>query len=129
MTIDDKIRDEKQRYEINREAAKISAKTTDIPYKYEYLTGEEIIPLQLIEQIKFQYAPFRKALEKQTKTIEDQGEKQVKAIEEHSKPLLKSNKIEEHRKIRTIKDVIPEENISEDAKTLKLYEIIEIEKQ
>ena len=40
MTIDDKIRDEKLQYEINREAAKISAKTLDAPYKYEYLTGE-----------------------------------------------------------------------------------------
>ena len=31
MTIDDKIRDEKLRFEINREAAKISAKTQDTP--------------------------------------------------------------------------------------------------
>ena len=67
MAIDDKIRDEKLRYEINREATKISAKTTDTPYKYEYLTGEEIIPAdqkQLIEQIKFKYSPLGKALEK-----------------------------------------------------------------
>ena len=52
MTIDDKIRDEKLRYEINREAAKISAKTLGTPYKCGYLTGEEIIPSdqkQLIE--------------------------------------------------------------------------------
>ena len=85
MPIDDKIRDEKLPYEINGEAAKISAKTLDTPYKYEYLTGEEIIPSdqkQLIEQIKFQYGPLGKALEKQTKTIEDQGEKQIKAIQD-----------------------------------------------
>ena len=34
----------------------------------------------MIEQIKFQYGPLGKALEKQTKTIGDQGEKQIKAI-------------------------------------------------
>ena len=96
---------------------KFRKKTLDTPYKYEYLTGEEIIPSdqkQLIEQIKFQYGPLGKALEKQTKTIEDQREKQVKAIEEHNKQLLKSNDIKEHR--RAIKDVIPEDKISEDAK-------------
>ena len=113
MTTDDKIRDEKLRYEINGEAAKISAKQLDTSYKYEYLTGEEIIPSdqkQLIEQIKFQYGPLGKALEKPKKTIEDQGEKQVKAIEENSKQLLKSNKIQ------TIKDINLEDKISEDAK-------------
>ena len=40
---------------------------------------------QLIDQIKLKYGLLGKALEKQTKTIEDQREKQVKAIEEHSK--------------------------------------------
>ena len=43
MTIDDNIREEKEN-EINRETAKISAKALDVPCKYEYLTGEEIIP-------------------------------------------------------------------------------------
>ena len=44
MTIDDKIRDEKLQYGINREAAKISALTFGKIDKYEYLTGEEILP-------------------------------------------------------------------------------------
>ena len=34
---------------------------------------------QIIEQAKFTYSPLGKAFEKQTKTIEDQGEKQIKA--------------------------------------------------
>ena len=54
-------------------------------YKYEYLTGEEIIPSdqkKLTEEIKFQYGTLGEALEKQTKTIEDQGEKQIKAIQD-----------------------------------------------
>ena len=36
----------------------------------------------MIEQIKFKYGLLGKALEKQTKTIEDQGEKQIKAIQD-----------------------------------------------
>ena len=35
---------------------------------------------RVIEQAKFNYSPLRKALEKQTKTIEDQRKKQIKAI-------------------------------------------------
>ena len=31
----------------------------------------------IIEQAKFTYSPLRKAFEKQTKTIQDQGQKQV----------------------------------------------------
>ena len=44
MTIDDKIRDEKLQYDINREAAKISALSSGKIDKYEYLRGEEILP-------------------------------------------------------------------------------------
>ena len=44
MTIDDQIRDEKLQYDINREAAKISALPSNKIGKYEYLTGEEILP-------------------------------------------------------------------------------------
>ena len=44
MTIEDKIKDEKLQYDINREAAKISALTSGKIDKYEYLTGEEILP-------------------------------------------------------------------------------------
>ena len=36
---------------------------------------------QIIEQAKFTYSPLGKAFEKQTKTIKDQGEKQIKAIQ------------------------------------------------
>ena len=75
MTIDDKIRDEKFQYDINREAAKISALSSDKIRKYEYLTDEDMLPLnkqQIIEQ--FTYYPLGKAFEKQIKTIEDQGE-------------------------------------------------------
>ena len=40
MAIDDKIRDEKLQYNINREAAKISALSSNEIGKYEHLTVE-----------------------------------------------------------------------------------------
>ena len=88
MTIEDQIKDGKLQYDINREAAKISALSSGKIDKNEYLTGEEILPSnqqQIIEQVKFTYSPLGKAFEKQTKTIEDQGEKQIKAIQDNKK--------------------------------------------
>ena len=81
MTIEDQIKDEKLQYDINRETAKISALSSGKIDKYEYLTGEEILSSkqqQIIEQAKSTYSPLGKAFEKQTKTIEDQGKKQIK---------------------------------------------------
>ena len=78
MTIEDQIKDEKLQYDINREAAKISALSSGKCDKYKHLTGEEILPSnqqQIIQQAKFTYSSLGKAFEKQTKTIEDQGKK------------------------------------------------------
>ena len=44
MTINDQIKDEKLQYDINRETAKISALLSGKLRKYEYLTGENILP-------------------------------------------------------------------------------------
>ena len=82
-TIDDQIRDEKLQHNINREAAKISALPLNKFNKYEYLTGKEVLPSnqkQMAEQATFTYFLLGKAFGKQIKTIEDQGEKQIKAI-------------------------------------------------
>ena len=95
MTINDQIRDEKLQYDINREAAKISALSSGKIHKYEYLTGEDILPSnqqQIIEQAKFTYSPLGKAFKKQIKTIEDQRKKHVDALEnlkpkEQTKPI------------------------------------------
>ena len=87
MTINDQIRDEKLQYDINREAAKISALSSGKIDKCEYLTGEEILPYnqqRIIEQAKFTYSPLRKAFEKQIRTIEGQGQKQVEALRNKS---------------------------------------------
>ena len=78
MTNDDQIRDEKLQCDINREAKKISALSLGKINKYEYLTGEEILPSsqkQIIEQAKLTYSPLGRAFEKQIKAISDQGER------------------------------------------------------
>ena len=57
----DQIRDEKLKYDINRKAAEISAKSSGKLHKYEYLTGGEILPSnqqQIIDQAKFTYSPL-----------------------------------------------------------------------
>ena len=69
MTIDNKIRDEKLQYDINREATKISSLSSGKIDENEYLTGEEILldnEKQIVEQAKFAYSPLRIAFEKQT---------------------------------------------------------------
>ena len=83
MTIDDQIRDEKLQYDINRKAAEISALSSGKIDKYEYLTGEEILPSnqkQIIERAKSTYSPLGKAFEKQIKTIEDQGKSKFRLL-------------------------------------------------
>ena len=64
------------------EAAKISALSSGKIDKYEYPTGEETLPpgQKLVigqAKAKFTYSPLNKAFERQIKTIEDQGEKQM----------------------------------------------------
>ena len=83
MTTDEKIRDEKLQYNINREAAKISALSTGKIDKYVFFTSEETLPSdqsRIIQQAKFIYSPLCKAFEKQVKTIKDQGVKQVETL-------------------------------------------------
>ena len=59
MRINDQIRDEKLQYDINRKA--YIALSSDKIHRYEYITGEDILPLnqqQIIEQAKFTYSPL-----------------------------------------------------------------------
>ena len=104
MTIDDTIRDEKLQYNINREAAKISALSSGKIDKFEYLTDEEILPSdqrRVIEQAKFTYSPLGKAIEIQIKRIEDQGEKQIEA--------LKALKLDVNQDLESIEGLFPRE--------------------
>ena len=74
----DKIRNEKLQYDIDREAAKISALSSGKIDKYEYLTNDEILPpdeSRIIEQAKFTYSHLSRTFKKQIKAIENQEEK------------------------------------------------------
>ena len=72
---------------------------------------------QIIEQARFTYSPLGKAFEKQIKTIEDQGQKQVEALN-----TLKSNNQ------LTIENVIPKNALNNDEAKKELDKIKEIEK-
>ena len=119
MTINDQIRDGKLQYDINREATKTSKSLSNF-HKYEYLTGEDILPSsqhQIIGQTRFTYSPLGRGFEKQIKTIEDQGEKQVDALN-----TLKSNNQ------LTTEDVIPKNALNNDEAKKEPDKIKEIEK-
>ena len=76
MTIDDQIGDEKLQYDINREAAIISALSSGKIGKYEYLAGEETLrsnQQQIIEQAKFTYYHLGKTFEKKQKQLRVKG--------------------------------------------------------
>ena len=116
MTIDDQIRDEKLQYDINREAAKISSLSSGKIHKYEYLTGEDILPSsnqQIIEQAKFTYSPLGKAFDKQIKTIKDQGKNQVDA--------LNTLKSDNHKKFENIipKSAFGNDQVKEEINKIK----------
>ena len=56
MIIDDKIKDEKLQYDINREATKIATLSSGKIDKHKFLTGEEILPSdqsRIIEQATY----------------------------------------------------------------------------
>ena len=98
----------------------MSSKSWGNCHKYEYLTGEDILPpnqQQIIEQARFTYSPLGKAFEKQTKTIDDQGQKQVDALN-----TLKSNNQ------LTIEDAIPKNALINDETKKELDKIKEIDK-
>ena len=116
MTIDDQISDEKLQYDINREAAKISALSSGKIHKYEYLTGEDILPVnqqQIIQQARFTYSPLGKAFEKQI-NIKDQAERQTETLKSIRK--------------LSVEDVIPNSTFATDEANEELNKIKEIEK-
>ena len=88
MTVDDKIRDKKLQYDINREGAKTPELSYGKSHKYEYLTGKEMLTAdqrRVIKQAGFSHFSLGKAFEKKKKTIEDQGKKQIKVLEKNGK--------------------------------------------
>ena len=71
MKNDEKIKYEKLQYDTDRAKAKIFALSFGKIDKYNYLTGEEILPLQrhrIREEVKFTYLPLGKALQSNLKS-------------------------------------------------------------
>ena len=112
MTIKDQIRDKKLQYDINRKAAKLSVLSSGKISKYEYLTGkEQIIQEQIIEKSKFYNSSLAKAFEKQIKTIEDKGEKQVdasKTLKSKELEAIKDNNSNDNEKLSKYKEIFEE---------------------
>ena len=67
--LDDKIKLNQAQYNLNREAAKISALSSeDLLEKYEYWTGEDLgYKPSAFEKAKFEYSPLGVALPNNTK--------------------------------------------------------------
>ena len=94
-----KIMQNEAQYDLDREAAKISALSSNNLYKYEYLTGEDLgLKPSTAEQAKFKYSPlgkiFNKGLSeddkkegilKRIKNIEGKNEEQLKVIGDQGK--------------------------------------------
>ena len=74
MTNDDQIKDEKLQYDINRDAAKISALSSGKIVKYELVIVLLVKKYYLLikkkkKKSKFTYSPLGKAFEKQIKQL------------------------------------------------------------
>ena len=124
MTINDQIKDEKLQYDINREAAKISALSSGKIHKYQYLTGEDILPSsnqQITEQARFTYSPLGKVFDKQIKTIEDQGKKQVDALNTLNLIIMKTLQIKNE-------NIIPKSAFASDEAKEEINRILKVEK-
>ena len=92
MATDNKIRDEKLQYDINRKVAKISVLSSDIIGKY---------------------SPLGKSFEKQTKMIEEQGRKQMDAIMNQNERLMVTNKDDHKNNYEEIFEGLVKERFNE----------------
>ena len=101
-----KIKQNEAQYDLDREAAKISALSSNNLDKYEYLTGEDLgLKPSTVEEAKFEHSPLGKIFDKglseedkkeglfkRTKNIEGKNEEQLKAIEDQRKKQLEEIK-------------------------------------
>ena len=113
-----KIKQNDAQYDLDREAAKISALSSNNLDKYEYLTGEDLgIKPGAVEKTKFEYSPLGKIFNKGLNE-EDKKEgllKKLKNIEEKNEQLLKIKNMTEN--IKEVTDFV-EKPLSLEAKDL-----------
>ena len=98
-----KIKQNEVQYDLDREAAKISALPSTNLDKYEYLTGEDLgLKPSTVEKAKFEYSPLGKIFNKGL-SKEDRKEglfKKLKNIEDKNEQLLKiKNKTENIKEV------------------------------
>ena len=76
-----KIKQNEAQYDLDREAAKISALFSKNLDKYEYLTGEDLgLKPSTVEQAKFEYSPLGKIFNKGLDKEEDKKEELLKRL-------------------------------------------------
>ena len=115
--LDSKIKANQAQYDLDREAATISALSSSELKKYEYLTGEDLwYERGVLEKIKFEYFPLGKVFDKRldesdkkegilkgSKNIESKNEEQLKAIEDQEERQLYVIKKQNKNQLKTIK--------------------------
>ena len=63
--LDDKIKANNAQYDLDREAAKISALSSDELEKYEYLAGKDLgYKPDVVQKAKLEYSPLGKVFDK-----------------------------------------------------------------
>ena len=126
--LDDKVKTNKAQYDLDRQAAKISALSSGELDKYEYLTGEDLrYKPDAVQNVTFEYFPlgkvFNKGLDesnkkeellKRLKNIESKTEQKLEAIENQNNSQLS---------IESANDIV-DEQLSLEAKKLLLNLVI-----
>ena len=127
--LDRKIKQNEAQYDLDREAAIISARSSKNLDKVEYLTGKDLgLKPSTVEQAKFDISPLgkifnkglseedKKGLLKKLKNIEGKNEEQLKAIEDQGKKQLEE--IKKNVGSELLKAISSFSTISEEAKEL-----------
>ena len=114
--LDHKIKANKTQYELDREAAKISALSSGELEKYEYVTGEDLgYKPDVVQKAKFECSPlgkvFNKGLDegdkkegllKKLKNIEGKNEQQLEAISNQGEKQLDAIKNRREKQLDAI---------------------------
>ena len=70
--LDDKIKENKTQYDLDRQAAKLSALSSGELEKYEYLTGEDLgYKPDVVQKAKFEHSPLGQVFNKGVNTTSD----------------------------------------------------------
>ena len=118
-----KIKQNEAQYDLDREAAKISALSSNNLDKYEYLTGEDLgLKPSSVEKAKFEYCPLGKIFNKGL-SEDDKKEgllKKLKNIEDKNEQLLKiKNKTEN---LKEVTDFVAEPKaLTEEIRAIQKY--------